>query len=145
MLQSLDKHWQEHLAAMDHLRQGIHLRGYAQKDPKQEFKRESFELFSDLLETIKLNVTSILSKVQIQAEEDVTAVEERRREATQMAMAYEHADATSALASEPAAMAERGETEVVTPFVRSQPKVGRNAPCPCGSGKKYKHCHGSLD
>lgn len=132
MLQSLDSHWKEHLAAMDHLRQGIHLRGYAQKNPKQEYKRESFELFSEMLETLKTDVITILSKVQVRAESDVEAVEEKRRQAAeQTPMNFQHASVTDNTADEqkPA---------------DQYPKVGRNEPCPCGSGKKYKQCHGKL-
>lgn len=127
MLQNLDTHWKEHLAAMDHLRQGIGLRGYAQKNPKQEYKRESFELFSGMLEALKIEVISILSKVQVKAESDVEAVEEQRRQqAEAMSRKFEHESP-----NEP-----RAKQQV--------PKVGRNDPCPCGSGKKYKHCHGRL-
>ena len=126
MLQSLDSHWKEHLAAMDHLRQGIHLRGYAQKNPKQEFKRESFELFAELLDNLKYDVIGILSKVQIKAESDVEAVEEQHRKAELLPKEFTH-QSTNAVEKPP---------EV--------PRVGRNEPCPCGSGKKYKHCHGKL-
>jgi preprotein translocase subunit SecA len=126
MLQSLDSHWKEHLAAMDHLRQGIHLRGYAQKNPKQEFKRESFELFGELLESLKYDVVSILSKVQIRAESDVEAVEEQHRKAEDVPKEYKH-ESASAAEEQP-----------------GLPRVGRNEPCPCGSGKKYKQCHGKL-
>jgi preprotein translocase subunit SecA len=126
MLQSLDSHWKEHLAAMDHLRQGIHLRGYAQKNPKQEFKRESFELFGELLESLKYDVISILSKVQIRAESDVEAVEEQHRKAENVPKEYKH-ESTAGATEKPA-----------------MPRVGRNEPCPCGSGKKYKQCHGKL-
>lgn len=138
MLQVLDTLWKEHLAAMDYLRQGIHLRGYAQKNPKQEYKREAFELFGQLLERIKGEVISVLSKVQVRAEEDVAAVEEQRR--SQAPVNYQH-DEMSALASEE----QEGEgEEQPQPFVRDERKVGRNEPCPCGSGKKYKQCHGRL-
>ena len=126
MLQSLDSHWKEHLAAMDHLRQGIHLRGYAQKNPKQEYKRESFELFSEMLENLKYDVVGILSKVQIRAESDVEAVEEQRRKTEDVAKEYTH-NSPDAGSEKPAL-----------------PRVGRNEPCPCGSGKKYKQCHGKL-
>lgn len=126
MLQSLDSHWKEHLAAMDHLRQGIHLRGYAQKNPKQEYKRESFELFSEMLENLKYDVIGILCKVQIQAESDVEAVEEQHRKSEELPKEYNHE-----------------ETEHVTK-ARTTPRVGRNDPCPCGSGKKYKQCCGKL-
>ncbi|MCW8919433.1 MAG: preprotein translocase subunit SecA [Gammaproteobacteria bacterium] len=138
MLQVLDNLWKEHLAAMDYLRQGIHLRGYAQKNPKQEYKRESFELFARLLERIKREVISVLSKVQVRAEEDVAAVEEQRR--AQVAMKYQH-DEVSALQAEEELAGAEPEAQ---PFVREERKVGRNEPCPCGSGKKYKQCHGRL-
>ncbi|MBT0585533.1 preprotein translocase subunit SecA [Alteromonas oceanisediminis] len=139
MLQNLDSHWKEHLAAMDHLRQGIHLRGYAQKNPKQEYKRESFELFSGMLEALKVEVISILSKVQVKAESDVEAVEQQRREADDVQKTYEH---ESAQQSSPAKPEQAGQAQ--SP-VRQGPKVGRNEPCPCGSGKKYKQCHGKLN
>ncbi|EKP0299571.1 preprotein translocase subunit SecA [Aeromonas veronii] len=139
MLQTLDGLWKEHLAAMDHLRQGIHLRGYAQKNPKQEYKRESFDLFTQMLETLKRDVVSILSRVQVQ-ERDVEAMEEQQRQQAEAApRTYTHAAAESQLANEQAA-GEEGHTT----FVRDEQKVGRNDPCPCGSGKKYKHCHGQL-
>ncbi|MBA2075510.1 preprotein translocase subunit SecA [Aeromonas veronii] len=139
MLQTLDGLWKEHLAAMDHLRQGIHLRGYAQKNPKQEYKRESFDLFTQMLETLKRDVVSILSRVQVQ-ERDVEAMEEQQRQQAEAASrTYTHAAAESQLADEQAA-GEEGHTT----FVRDEQKVGRNDPCPCGSGKKYKHCHGQL-
>ncbi|MGZ8067630.1 preprotein translocase subunit SecA [Aeromonas salmonicida] len=139
MLQTLDGLWKEHLAAMDHLRQGIHLRGYAQKNPKQEYKRESFDLFTQMLETLKRDVVSILSRVQVQ-ERDVEALEEQQRQQSEAApRTYTHATAESQSADEEAA-AEEGHTT----FVRDEQKIGRNDPCPCGSGKKYKHCHGQL-
>ena len=125
MLQSLDSHWKEHLAAMDHLRQGIHLRGYAQKNPKQEFKRESFELFAELLDNLKYDVIGILSKVQIRAESDVEAVEEQHRKADEAPKEFKHESASE-------------------PEQAAMPRVGRNEACPCGSGKKYKQCHGKL-
>ena len=140
VLQVLDSHWKEHLAAMDYLRQGIHLRGYAQKDPKQEFKREAFEMFSTMLEGIKREAVSVLSRVQVRAEEDVAAVEAQRAEQErQRQMRYEHADANAMPADESASSDEHEQ-----PFVRQERKVGRNEPCPCGSGKKFKHCHGRL-
>lgn len=135
MLQNLDSHWKEHLAAMDHLRQGIHLRGYAQKNPKQEYKRESFELFSGMLEALKLEVITILSRVKVRAESDVEKVEEQRRAAENVPKHYEH---------ESASATPEGDSAKVTTEVRDGPKVGRNDPCPCGSGKKYKQCHGKL-
>jgi len=135
MLQSLDQHWREHLAALDHLRQGIHLRGYAQKNPKQEYKREAFELFAAMLEAIKLEVTQVLMRVQVRSEQDVADVEAAPAPEN---VQYHHADYEEALA-QPAT-----ETEEAAPFVRAGEKVGRNDPCPCGSGKKYKQCHGKL-
>ena len=138
MLQSLDSHWKEHLAAMDHLRQGINLRGYAQKNPKQEYKREAFELFTTMLENLKLDVIGILSRVQVRAAEDVDAVEEQRRKADQVPHQYQHAEAEHVGGELPEGV--RG----ATPVYRDGAKVGRNDPCPCGSGKKYKQCHGQL-
>jgi preprotein translocase subunit SecA len=138
MLQSLDVHWREHLAALDHLRQGIHLRGYAQKNPKQEYKREAFELFSAMLDAIKREVTQVLMTVQVRSEAEVEAVEAPPAPEN---VQYHHADYDEALANpEDAHPAE----EEHKPFVRSGQKVGRNDPCPCGSGKKYKQCHGKL-
>lgn len=128
MLQSLDSHWKEHLAAMDYLRQGIHLRGYAQKNPKQEYKRESFELFSEMLENLKIEVISLLSKVQVKAESDVEEVERQRQETAAQSTQTNQQDQESSV--------QIGH--------RQGPKVGRNDPCPCGSGKKYKQCHGKL-
>ena len=135
MLQNLDSHWKEHLAAMDHLRQGIHLRGYAQKNPKQEYKRESFALFSQMLEALKVEVITILSRVKVQAEEDVQKVEEQRRQADNVPKHFEHKEASAT----PEEKSDKVRTEM-----RNGPKVGRNDPCPCGSGKKYKQCHGKL-
>ncbi|HFB65065.1 MAG TPA: preprotein translocase subunit SecA [Aeromonadales bacterium] len=143
LLQNLDSHWKEHLAAMDHLRQGIGLRGYAQKDPKQEYKREAFELFSDMLDELKFDVIMILSKVQIRREEDVDALEAQRRAAAEAEMNFQH-DEASALANAGADEAQV-EAENHDPYVRAERKVGRNEPCPCGSGKKFKHCHGKLN
>ncbi len=140
MLQSMDTHWREHLAALDHLRQGIHLRGYAQKNPKQEYKREAFELFSALLERIKSEVTQVTMTVQVKSEEDIAAVEDQLPAADNVQ--YNHAtyEDTSGLEEE---NAEPGDDKH-EPFVRDNDKVGRNDPCPCGSGKKYKQCHGKL-
>ncbi len=144
MLQVLDNAWKEHLAAMDHLRQGINLRGYAQKDPKQEFKREAFAMFQSMLENIKQEVISIVSKVQVQADEDVVAMEEERR-TDETALEFQHAEAASAIDQpEPAGEQNAQPQEEQRPFVRGEQKVGRNSPCPCGSGKKYKQCHGKL-
>ncbi len=141
MLQTLDGLWKEHLAAMDHLRQGIHLRGYAQKNPKQEYKRESFELFQQMLETLKHDVISILSKVQVQAQSDVEAMEARRREEeAKIQRDYQHAAAEALVGGEEENMPQVPQQ----PVVRDGQKVGRNDPCPCGSGKKYKQCHGKI-
>jgi preprotein translocase subunit SecA len=146
MLQTLDTHWREHLAAMDYLRQGIHLRGYAQKNPKQEYKREAFELFGDMLDKIKLEVISILSRFEVKAEQDVEKVEENRREALKVKMEFEHAEVDALKEPETETVVEQGPAnDNVIPFVRDERKVGRNELCPCGSGKKYKQCHGNLD
>ncbi len=136
MLQSLDTHWREHLAALDHLRQGIHLRSYAQKNPKQEYKREAFELFASLLDTVKREVTQITMMIQVKTEADVEAVE---KPAELENVRYQHADYDEALANEDGQDAAGSET-----FERPGVKIGRNDPCPCGSGKKYKQCHGKL-
>ena len=144
MLQSLDTHWREHLAALDHLRQGIHLRGYAQKNPKQEYKREAFELFTGMLEEIKAEVTRILMTVQIRSEQQVEAAAEMQQPPVNVQ--YHHAAYEEALGEE--VPVEEGEaqerSEKLQPFVRQGGKIGRNDPCPCGSGKKYKQCHGKL-
>jgi preprotein translocase subunit SecA len=134
MLMQLDHHWKEHLAGMDYLRQGIHLRGYAQKNPKQEYKREAFEMFGAMLDLIKHDTISILSRVRIQSQEDVETMEFRHAESS--ALGQQTAAGGKAGGAAPAAAA--------APFVRSAKKVGRNEPCPCGSGKKYKQCHGKL-
>ena len=141
MLQSLDTHWREHLAALDHLRQGIHLRGYAAKNPKQEYKREAFDLFSTMLEEIKSEVTQILMMVQIRSEQQVEAASEVSRSPTNMQ--YHHSTYEKAL-GEDEDSSKDGHQETHQPFVRQGDKVGRNDPCPCGSGKKYKQCHGKL-
>jgi preprotein translocase subunit SecA len=138
MLQTLDQHWREHLAALDHLRQGIHLRGYAQKNPKQEYKREAFELFSDMLDHIKQDVVKVVLKVQVRTQQDVQAVEEAPAVSN---VRYQHAGYDEALA---AAASDTPTAVASPPFARTGPKVGRNDPCPCGSGKKYKHCHGRI-
>lgn len=143
MLQVLDNSWKEHLAAMDYLRQGIHFRGYAQKDPKQEYKREAFEMFTSLLEHIKYEVIGILFKVQVKQEEDVRAIDEQRQAPKEMH--FEHAEAVSLEEEQqlpPLAIEQQAVVE--QPYVREGSKVGRNEPCPCGSGKKFKHCHGRL-
>jgi preprotein translocase subunit SecA len=142
MLQTLDQHWREHLSSLDHLRQGIHLRGYAQKNPKQEYKREAFELFSDMLDRIKQDVVRVVLTVQVRTQEDVQAVEP---EPAVSNVQYQHADYEQALANTNGDGEDAGvAVAVAPPFVRAGQKVGRNDPCPCGSGKKYKHCHGRL-
>jgi preprotein translocase subunit SecA len=145
MLQSIDSHWREHLAALDHLRQGIHLRGYAQKNPKQEYKREAFELFGQMLDMIKNEVVRVVMTVRIQSREEIEAAEEQLAQAQISNVHYQHADFNPNAAPEellaPTADAEDGGMQ---PMVNALPKVGRNDPCPCGSGKKYKQCHGRL-
>jgi preprotein translocase subunit SecA len=174
MLRQLDAHWKEHIGALDYLRQGIHLRGYAQRNPKQEYKREAFEMFSGMLERVKHDTISILSKIQIRRPEDVGAVEPPPPDPS--TLRFQHAAAPSLVAAppqppagppgmmrppagppgpagmgQPPTAGSRGlrpraapPPEPVEPYVREQPKVGRNEPCPCGSGKKYKQCHGRL-
>ena len=136
MLQAVDHHWREHLAALDQLRQGIHLRGYAQKNPKQEYKREAFELFSQMLDVIKLEVTRLLMTVRIQSQEQAAeAAEALEAQALQVGnVTYTHPNEDGSVSQ---------ETDPST-LPHSVPKVGRNDPCPCGSGKKYKLCHGRL-
>lgn len=143
LLRVLDDLWKDHLATMDHLRHGIHLRGYAQKNPKQEYKRESFTLFQELLDSIKRDTIRVLSHVQVRREDPAEEEARLRREAEAMAerMQFQHAEASAM----PGAEAAEAEGDVaVASAVRSEPKIGRNEPCPCGSGKKYKHCHGQL-
>jgi preprotein translocase subunit SecA len=147
MLQQLDSHWREHLAAMDYLRQGIHLRSYAQKNPKQEYKREAFELFTAMLDRIKHDTVSLLSRMQLRTQAEIDAEEAERQQRLERAMKFQHA-APEQLTAPPAGLPgeelpadERGHVEQ---FVRETRKVGRNEACPCGSGKKYKHCHGAL-
>ncbi|MGA7964612.1 MAG: preprotein translocase subunit SecA [Gammaproteobacteria bacterium] len=144
-LQVLDQLWKEHLAAMDHLRQGIHLRGYAQQDPKQAYKREAFAMFTEMLERYKLEVTNMLSRVQVEGSADVEAVEAERRRAGQAQYEYQHADAAAAAGAGGAEQGSAATAPVEEPYVRSGRKVGRNEPCPCGSGLKYKNCHGRLN
>jgi len=134
MLQSLDTHWREHLSALDHLRQGIHLRGYAQKNPKQEYKREAFELFEGLLQTVRSEVSKLLLTVEVRSEEQIEEVEAPPQLEN---VQYHHADYDEALGA--------AAPKPAQPVERHMPKVGRNDPCPCGSGKKYKHCHGKLN
>lgn len=144
LLRVLDDLWKDHLSTMDHLRHGIHLRGYAQKNPKQEYKRESFALFQELLESIKRDTIRVLCHVQVRREDPAEEEARLRREAEAMAerMQFQHADASALAADE--GNAEEGDVAVASAPVRSEQKVGRNEPCPCGSGKKYKHCHGQI-
>ena len=139
LLSTLDNHWREHLAALDHLRQGIHLRGYAQKNPKQEYKREAFELFGILVESVKLEVTRHLMTVRLRSQEEVEQLE-RQAPAVENVQ-YQHAGYEEVLAG---AGEDAPPASKAAPFVRQMGKVGRNDPCPCGSGKKYRHCHGKL-
>ena len=145
MLQVLDTHWKEHLAAMDYLRQGIHLRSFAQKNPKQEYKREAFEMFARMLEEITRDVIGILSKVQVRAKEDIEAVEKQQRRAAALQEQEYHYQSGADEPPPAAALPADDGGAQHAPFVRDGRKVGRNEPCPCGSGKKYKQCHGKLD
>ncbi|HEX2493488.1 MAG TPA: preprotein translocase subunit SecA [Steroidobacter sp.] len=148
MLHQLDSHWREHLAAMDYLRQGIHLRSYAQKNPKQEYKREAFELFSTMLDRIKHDTVSMLSRMQLRTQAEIEAEEQERQRRLARALQFQHAapeQIAAPAAQGPIAEPEAAQTaEPVVQFVRETKKVGRNEPCPCGSGKKFKHCHGAL-
>ncbi|HVN44869.1 MAG TPA: preprotein translocase subunit SecA [Steroidobacteraceae bacterium] len=166
MLRKLDQHWREHLAAMDYLRQGIHLRGYAQKDYRFEFKREAFEMFAAMLERIKYETSSLIATIEVRTQEEIEREEEERHRRLMRALQAQHAEAASALTGvgvapepppgtapslpdrrapgAPPAAAPLPPPELPGTFVRSERKVGRNEPCPCGSGKKYKHCHGAL-
>jgi preprotein translocase subunit SecA len=136
LLQSIDSHWREHLAALDYLRQGIHLRGYAQKNPKQEYKREAFELFSQLLDVVKMEVTRLLLTVRIQSQEQVAEAAEAIE-----AQASHVANVTYTHPNEDGSVSQDSDAAVAAADL---PRVGRNDPCPCGSGKKYKACHGKL-
>ena len=144
LLRVLDDRWKEQLATMDHLRQGIHLRGYAQKNPKQEYKREALGLFEEMLDSIKHDTIRILSHVKVRQEDPAEEEARMRRQAEEMArrMQFKHEDASAMTQPEP----EAGEAAPApsAPVTRDGPKVGRNDPCPCGSGKKYKHCHGQI-
>ncbi len=137
MLQTLDTQWKEHLAEMDYLRQGIGLRGYAQKNPKQEYKREAFDMFTAMLDRVKNEVVTVLAKVQLREESEVDELEKRQQAAAQTGLEMQHEDAS---ATNPAP----NEVDEHTTFIRQAPKVGRNEACPCGSGKKFKQCHGKL-
>jgi preprotein translocase subunit SecA len=159
MLQIIDRHWKDHLAAMDYLRKGIHLRGYAQRNPEQEYKREAFQLFEQLVNAVKLELVQTISRLHVPTEAEVTAMEaQRAAEAQSMSMQYVHGDARADLpmddfaddgfspeqAEQAIAVAQRRTEASVQPFVRDSEKVGRNDPCPCGSGRKFKQCHGQL-
>jgi len=170
MLKLLDQHWREHLAAMDYLRQGIHLRGYAQKDYRFEFKREAFELFAAMLERVKFETSSTMARLEIRTPEELQREEEERYARLMRALQAQHAEMGSLLAGDGAGAEAQAQAalgaaaapaarpgalrapppppppvpESAGPFVRGERKVGRNEPCPCGSGKKYKHCHGAL-
>ena len=140
MLQQLDMQWREHLAAMDHLRQGIHLRGYAQKNPKQEYKRDSFEMFSFMMDQLKFNVISILSRARFRGEEDAGMVSEQAPDVENVELKHKN---LSTFGSDQSSANKASQS--AKPFVRDQKKIGRNEPCPCGSGKKYKKCHGAIE
>ena len=148
MLQSIDTHWREHLAALDHLRQGIHLRGYAQKNPKQEYKREAFELFSQMLDLIRNDVVRIVMTVHVQSQQEVELAEQQLAQAHVENLNYQHADFDPSLAPEellaPAGPPKQPEAPLTQAMANAMAKAGRNDPCPCGSGKKYKQCHGKL-
>ncbi len=139
MLQTLDAQWKEHLAQMDYLRQGINLRGYARKDPKQEFKREAFQLFTHMLDTIKRNVISYISQVKINDSEDVVAIGDPSQQ--NVKIKYQHEQKNNLINEGK----EQTQLDAIQPYIRDGRKIGRNEPCPCGSGKKFKQCHrGSL-
>jgi preprotein translocase subunit SecA len=170
MLRMLDQHWRDHLGAMDYLRQGIHLRGYAQKDYRFEYKREAFELFAAMLDRVKFETVSILTKIEVKTQDEIDREEEVRRQRLMRALQAQHAEAQSVLSSDaggndhaesaagflsaPGALSSGPRPGVVPlpppsddlqgTFVRGERKIGRNEPCPCGSGKKYKNCHGAL-
>jgi preprotein translocase subunit SecA len=170
MLRQLDSHWKEHIGALDYLRQGIGLRSFAQRNPKQEYKREAFEMFSAMLERVKRDTITILSKIQIRRPEDASAIEAPRPAPANLRFQHAEAPGLAAIAPRaPEAFAPPGsrpppaagrsaplpgraaappaaadDQPAATPFIRDQPKVGRNEPCPCGSGKKFKQCHGRL-
>jgi preprotein translocase subunit SecA len=151
MLQTLDQSWREHLTALDALRQGIHLRGYAQKQPKQEYKREAFELFGALLDRVRADIVKVLMNVRIQTQEEARQAEQQIEEASERRVEHaraQHADFNAELSAEPADVEALTlpdeEAAKAQPFKRYGDKIGRNDPCPCGSGKKYKQCHGKL-
>jgi preprotein translocase subunit SecA len=143
MLQQLDTHWREHLAGMDYLRQGIYLRAYAQKNPKQEYKREAFALFTAMLERIRTDTVLLLQRLQVRTEEEIEREEAERRRRLQSRMQLQHAE-PAAITSEAQPAAAAAPATAAPPFVRGERKIGRNELCPCGSGRKYKHCHGAI-
>jgi preprotein translocase subunit SecA len=147
MLRTLDQHWREHLAAMDYLRQGIHLRSYAQKDYRYEYRREAYELFSNMLDRVKFDTASLLARIEVRSEADLQREEEERQRKLLAALQAQHAEAQSALGGggSEANEAELAERPSSGTMVRGERKVGRNEPCPCGSGRKYKQCHGALE
>jgi preprotein translocase subunit SecA len=145
MLQVIDSQWREHLSALDHLRQGIHLRGYAQKNPKQEYKREAFELFSGMLDRVRDDVVRVLMTVRIQTQEEIEQAEAEAARAVQMQnVQYQHTNYEEAKSEETQTQRRAVAQEHPGTLRNAAPKVGRNDPCPCGSGKKYKQCHGQL-
>ena len=144
-LQVLDAQWKEHLAAMDHLRQGIGLRGYAQKNPKQEYKREAFEIFDALLQNVKHDVVTLLSKLQVRTEGEIERMEAQQRQRAPKSMNFVHPDMDQSELTGETSDSAQPEVKPAQPFVRQGRKIGRNEPCPCGSGKKYKQCHGRLN
>jgi preprotein translocase subunit SecA len=145
MLQVIDTQWREHLSALDHLRQGIHLRGYAQKNPKQEYKREAFELFSGMLDRVRDDVVRVLMTVRIQTQEEIEQAEAEAARAVQMQnVQYQHTNYEEAKSEATQSQRQAVAQEHPGTLRNAAPKVGRNDPCPCGSGKKYKHCHGQL-
>ncbi len=143
MLRQLDHHWKEHLAGMDHLRQGIGLRSYAQKNPKQEYKREAFDMFGVMLEQVKHDTISILSRIRIQGQDDLNEMSEQKQPAG--AMKFQHAEASALGGQQQSGQPPSAPQAPVEQFVRDGKKIGRNEPCPCGSGKKFKQCHGRLN
>jgi preprotein translocase subunit SecA len=138
MLQTLDTQWKEHLAEMDYLRQGIGLRSYAQKNPKQEYKREAFDMFTAMLDRVKSEVVTVLAKVQLREESDIEDLERRQQE-SQRDIELQHANANEMQGGDASSGGQN------SPFIRDEPKIGRNEPCHCGSGKKFKQCHGKLN
>jgi preprotein translocase subunit SecA len=150
MMQMLDTHWREHLAAMDYMRQGISLRSYAQKNPKQEYKREAFELFTAMLDRIRFDTVTLLQRLQVRSEEEVEREERERAARLSSQLQFQHAEPppVSGSPEDAAALASAPLQPAAQPAPasaqRELPKIGRNEPCPCGSGRKFKHCHGMI-